>query len=63
MRQLGVLDERAIGEIRDEAMAEMEDAIETAESLPEPDPRQIFDTTYALPPRALRRDRDSTLGT
>jgi pyruvate dehydrogenase E1 component alpha subunit len=61
LRQLGVLDERAIGEIRDEAMAEMEDAIETAESLPEPDPRKIFDTTYALPPRALRRDRDSTL--
>jgi pyruvate dehydrogenase E1 component alpha subunit len=61
LRQLGVLDERAIGEIRDEAMAEMVDAIETAESMPEPDPRKIFDTTYALPPRALRRDRDSTL--
>jgi TPP-dependent pyruvate/acetoin dehydrogenase alpha subunit len=61
LRQLGVLDERAIGEIRDEATAEMEDAIETAESLPEPDPRQIFETTYALPPRALRRARDATL--
>ena len=59
----GVLAERAIDEIRGEAMAEMQDGIETAESLPEPDPRKIFDTTYALPPRALRRDRDSTLET
>ena len=63
LRQLGVLDERAIGEIRDEATAEMETSIEAAESLPEPDPRQIFDTTYSLPPRALRRDRDSALET
>jgi pyruvate dehydrogenase E1 component alpha subunit len=61
LRQLGVLDERAIGEIRDEAQAEMEAGIEAAEALPDPDPRQVFDTTYALPPRALRRDRDSAL--
>jgi pyruvate dehydrogenase E1 component alpha subunit len=61
LRQLGVLDERAIGDIRDESLAEMETAIETAEALPAPDPRLIFDTTYALPPRALRRDRDSAL--
>jgi pyruvate dehydrogenase E1 component alpha subunit len=61
LRQLGVLEERAIGEIQDAALAEIEAAIEAAEALPEPDPRQIFDTTYALPPRALRRDRDSAL--
>ena len=61
LRQHGILDERTIGEIRDEARAEMEAAIEAAEALPEPDPRQIFDTTYALPPRALRRDRGSAL--
>jgi pyruvate dehydrogenase E1 component alpha subunit len=63
LRQLGVLDDRAVGEIRDRALAEMEAAIEAAEALAEPDPRQIFDTTYALPPRALRRDRDSALET
>ncbi len=61
--QLGMLDDAAVEEIRAEALAEIETAIEAAESLPEPDPRQIFDTTYALPPRALRRDRDSTLET
>jgi TPP-dependent pyruvate/acetoin dehydrogenase alpha subunit len=59
--QLGALDENAIRRIRDEALAEMEAAIDAAEALPNPDPRQIFDTTYALPPRALRRDRDSAL--
>jgi pyruvate dehydrogenase E1 component subunit alpha len=61
LRQLGVLDERAVAEIRDQALAEIEAAIETAEALPPPDPRLIFDTTYALPPRALRRDRESAL--
>jgi pyruvate dehydrogenase E1 component alpha subunit len=61
LRQLGVIDEPSITRIRNEATAEMESAIETAESLPEPDPRQIFDTTYALPPRALRRERNSAL--
>ena len=62
LRQLGVLGEQAISTVRDQALAEMEAGIEAAESLPEPDPTQIFDTTYALPPRALRRDRDSAVG-
>jgi pyruvate dehydrogenase E1 component alpha subunit len=62
LRQLGAIDERAIREIAEEATAEMEAAMEAAEGLPEPDPRQIFDTTFALAPRALRRDRDSALG-
>jgi pyruvate dehydrogenase E1 component alpha subunit len=61
LRQLGVLDERSIAAVHDQALAEMEAGIEAAESLPEPDPRQIFDTTYALPPRALRRSRNSSL--
>ena len=61
LRQLGVLDERAICDIQEEALAEMEAAIETAEALAAPDPRLIFDTTYALPPRALLRDRASAL--
>jgi pyruvate dehydrogenase E1 component alpha subunit len=58
LRQLEVLDEAAIAAVADEALAEIEQGIEAAESMPEPDPRQIFDTTYALPPRALRRDRE-----
>jgi pyruvate dehydrogenase E1 component alpha subunit len=61
LRQLGVLDDRAVAEIRDEATSEIEAGIAAAEALPEPDLRQIFDTTYALPPRALRRHRDSAL--
>jgi pyruvate dehydrogenase E1 component alpha subunit len=61
LRALGALDERSIGTAHQEALAEMEAGIEAAESLPEPDPRQIFDTTYALPPRALRRSRDTSL--
>jgi pyruvate dehydrogenase E1 component alpha subunit len=59
LRQLGVIDEAGVAEARTSAEAEMESAIEAAESMPEPDPKQIFDTTYALPPRTLRRDRDS----
>ena len=61
LRQLGALDEGAIGEIRDEARAEMESAIEAAEALGDPDPRLIFDTAFALPPRSLRRDRNAAL--
>jgi len=61
LRQLDVLSDEGIGHVRDDALVEMEAGIAAAESLPEPDPRQIFDTTYSLPPRALRRDRDSTL--
>ena len=38
LRELGVLDERAIAGIRDEALAEMQAAIEEAESRPAPDP-------------------------
>jgi pyruvate dehydrogenase E1 component alpha subunit len=59
LRQLGALGEAERREIRASAETEMETAIEAAESLPEPDPNQIFDTTYALPPRGLRRDRDA----
>jgi pyruvate dehydrogenase E1 component subunit alpha len=62
LRQVGASDEMAIARVHADAGAEMESAIEAAEALPEPDPRAIFDTTYALPPRALRRDRDSALG-
>jgi pyruvate dehydrogenase E1 component alpha subunit len=61
LRELGVLDERAIAGIRDEAISEMQAAIEEAESRPAPDPALVFDTTYAAPPRALRRDRASAL--
>ncbi len=61
LRQRGLLDERAIDEIRADALAEMDAAIEAAETLPAPDPSLIFDTTYASPPRALRRDRESAL--
>jgi pyruvate dehydrogenase E1 component subunit alpha len=59
--QLGMLDEGMVREIRERALAEMESAIEAAEAQPDPDPRLIFDTTYALPPRALRRERDAHL--
>ena len=59
LRQLGAIDETEVRNTRDRAEAEMESAIEAAESLPEPDPKQIFDTTYALAPRGLRRDRDA----
>jgi pyruvate dehydrogenase E1 component alpha subunit len=61
LRQAGVLDEESISRVREEALAEAEAGIEAAESLPDPDPRQIFDTTYALAPRGLRRDRDSAM--
>jgi pyruvate dehydrogenase E1 component alpha subunit len=61
LRQRGALDEKAVARIRDEAVTEVEAGIAAAEALPEPDPRKVFDTAYALPPRALRRDRDSAL--
>jgi len=61
LRQRGTVDEKAVARIRDEAVTEVEAGIAAAEALPEPDPRKVFDTAYALPPRALRRDRDSAL--
>jgi pyruvate dehydrogenase E1 component subunit alpha len=59
LRQRGVLDDASAGEALDAAAVEMEAALQASEALGEPDPRLIFDTTYALPPRSLRRDRDS----
>jgi pyruvate dehydrogenase E1 component alpha subunit len=61
LREDGALDEQVIGDIRDAALAEMRAAIEAAESLPPPDARLVFDTTYASPPSALRADRTTAL--
>jgi pyruvate dehydrogenase E1 component alpha subunit len=61
LRQLGTLDDAAIGAIRDDARAEMDAALAASEALGDPDERLIFDTAYARPPRSLRRARHSAL--
>jgi pyruvate dehydrogenase E1 component alpha subunit len=60
--EMGALSETAIRDIRDEALGEMRAAIDAVECLPAPDPRLVFDTTYASPPSALREARASALG-
>jgi len=61
LRQRGILEEQTRAEIAREAVEEMEAGIAEAEALPEPDPRLIFDTAFARPPAALRRQRNSEL--
>jgi pyruvate dehydrogenase E1 component alpha subunit len=61
LRALGAIDDAAIDGIRAEALAEMRAAMVAAEALPAPDPRLVFDTTYASPPASLARDRSELL--
>ncbi|WP_306056239.1 pyruvate dehydrogenase (acetyl-transferring) E1 component subunit alpha [Natronococcus wangiae] len=48
----GALDDAFVEEVREEAEAELEEAVEIAESTPQPDPEDVFDPVYDdVPPR------------
>ena len=54
LRRLGVLDDAAAEEIKNEALETMRQGIGEAEAEPEPDPELVFDNAYVLPPPNLR---------
>ncbi|MFC4436617.1 MULTISPECIES: pyruvate dehydrogenase (acetyl-transferring) E1 component subunit alpha [Natrialbaceae] len=52
LREQGALDDAFVEEIREEAEAELEEAVEIAESTPEPEPGEVFEPVYDdVPPR------------
>jgi pyruvate dehydrogenase E1 component alpha subunit len=58
LRRLGVLDDAAAEEIKNEALETMRQGIAAAEAEPEPDPELVFDNAYVLPPPNLREGWD-----
>jgi pyruvate dehydrogenase E1 component alpha subunit len=62
MRRRGLLDDERAEAVRAAATARIKQAMRVVESLPDPDPALIFDTTYAAPPADLLRQRDEALG-
>ncbi len=61
LREQGVLDDETVAAVADEAETEVDEAVETAEAVPDPGPEEVFDPVYAdLPPR-LRRQRAAVL--
>ncbi len=61
LREQGLLDDETVAAVADAAETEVNDAVETAESVPDPPPEEVFDPVYAeLPPR-LRRQRTAVL--
>jgi pyruvate dehydrogenase E1 component alpha subunit len=58
LRRLGLLDDTAAEAVRQEALATMREAIETAENEPPGDPELLFSHAYAAPPPSLARDLD-----
>ena len=52
LREQGALDDAFAEEVREEAEAELEEAVEIAESVPEPEPGEVFEPVYDdVPPR------------
>ena len=58
LRRLGLLDDAAAEPVRNEALATMRAAIETAENEPPADRELVFSHAYAEPPPDLARDLD-----
>jgi pyruvate dehydrogenase E1 component alpha subunit len=54
LRRLGVLDDAAAGEMREEALGIMRAGIQAAEALPPPDPELVFSHAYVDPPPGIR---------
>jgi pyruvate dehydrogenase E1 component alpha subunit len=53
----GVIDENFVEQAREDATEELAEAVETAESTPEPDPDDLFEYTYAEMPAPLREQQ------
>jgi pyruvate dehydrogenase E1 component alpha subunit len=61
LRRQGILDEATAEQVRADATEEVRRAMRDVEALPDPDPALIFDTTYAVPPEQLLRQREIAL--
>jgi pyruvate dehydrogenase E1 component alpha subunit len=57
-----LLSDSLASEIRTQATEAIKLAMREVEQLPDPDPSLVFDTTYAVPPADLMRERDLALG-
>ena len=61
LREQGVLDDALAATIAAEVQDELADAVETAESTPDPDPETLFEHVYAELPPGLRTQRADVL--
>jgi pyruvate dehydrogenase E1 component alpha subunit len=59
LRDQGVIDDEFVASIAEEAEAEIDDAVETVESMADPDPDDVFDHVYADTPAELDAQRES----
>lgn len=58
LRELGVLDDARVAEIKESALELMREGIAAAEAEPEPDVSLVFDHAYAEPWSSLQRDHE-----
>ncbi|WP_459191615.1 thiamine pyrophosphate-dependent enzyme [Halosimplex sp. J119] len=59
LREEGVVDDGFVDAAREEANAELDEAVAAAEATPEPEPGEAFDYAYAdLPPRVVAQRRE-----
>ncbi|NHN46879.1 pyruvate dehydrogenase (acetyl-transferring) E1 component subunit alpha [Halostella sp. JP-L12] len=61
LREQGAIDEAFVAEVEDDAEAELDRAIETAEAVEDADPADVFDHVYADLPDGLRAQKEATL--
>jgi pyruvate dehydrogenase E1 component alpha subunit len=61
LKRRGRLDDAAAAAARAEATDRVKAGMKAVEQLPAPDPAMVFDTTYAVPPADLVRQRDEAL--
>ncbi|RBI63336.1 pyruvate dehydrogenase (acetyl-transferring) E1 component subunit alpha [halophilic archaeon] len=57
LREQGVVDDSFVESVEEEAGTALDEAVETAESAPEPDPHDVFDRVYEEVPPRLRDQR------
>jgi pyruvate dehydrogenase E1 component alpha subunit len=62
LRRLDVVDDEWVEAVRAKAVDQVKKAMREVEELPDPDPALVFETTYAVPPPDVLRDRDRALG-
>ncbi|RQG98030.1 pyruvate dehydrogenase (acetyl-transferring) E1 component subunit alpha [Natrarchaeobius chitinivorans] len=57
LREQGILEDAFLERIHEEAAAEIDDAVETAEATPDPEPAEVFDPVYEELPARLEEQR------